>query len=88
MQSHVQIPTGSGSKKSLEDVINNFSLEDSMVFIDQIIPCILHMENRIGEKILKLLRSDGSNERDGDKKAIARMIANVNKTMNTKILCT
>ena len=39
-----------------------------MILLYQAIPCVLHMENWIGEKILKLLLIEGANERDLDKK--------------------
>ena len=40
-----------------------------MIIIDQAIPCIFHMENRVGEKILKLILIEGMIERDSDKKS-------------------
>ena len=75
-------------KKKIEQSINNFSVKDSMIFVEQAIPCILHMENRIGEKMLKLLLIDGSNERNSNKKELSEMIASVNKAVNTSILGT
>ena len=59
-----------------------------MILIEQAIPCILHMENRVGEKILKLLLIDGANKRDSDKSALSKMIDEVNKVVNTQILGT
>ena len=50
-----------------------------MIFVEQAIPCILHMENRIGEKMLKLLLIDGSNERNSNKKELSEKIARVNR---------
>ena len=40
------------------------------------------------QKILKLLLIEGSNERNGDKKAISEMIASVNNAVNSSILGT
>ena len=57
-----------------------------MIIIEQAIPCILHMENRVGEKILKLLLIEGMIKRDSDKKEQKNMIREVNKIINTKIL--
>ena len=75
-------------KKILNRAINDFNLEDSMIIIEQAIPCILHMENRVGEKMLKLLLLDGVHERDADKKEIEKMIREVNNVVNTSILGT
>ena len=59
-----------------------------MILNEQAIPCVLHMENRVGEKMLQLLLIDGANERDCDKAALNKMISAVNDTVNTKILGT
>ena len=75
-------------KRCLQDFVNNFCLEGSMILIEQAIPCILHMENRVGEKMLKLLLIDGANERDSDKSALSEMIEQVNEVVNSQILGT
>ena len=59
-----------------------------MILIEQVITCILHMENRVGEKFLKLLLIAGANKRDSDKSALTKMIEQVNKVVNTQILDT
>ena len=71
-------------KGQIECAITNFSLEDSRIFIEQAILCILHMENRVGEKILKLVLIEGALERNLDKTAMQEMISVVNKVVNTK----
>ena len=75
-------------KVKLEHALENFHIEQSMIIIEQAIPCILHMENRVGEKILKMLLIEGANERDSDKVAFNKMINKVNRTVDTKILGT
>ena len=75
-------------KTSLQNFVDNFCIEGSMILIEQAIPCVLHMENRVGEKILQLLLIDGANERDSDKVALTKMIDDVNEIVNTKILGT
>ena len=77
-----------GRKLKIEHAIENFSLQNSMIIIEQAIPCILHMENRVGDKILKLLLIEGMIERDSDKKEQKNMIHEVNIIINTKILGT
>ena len=37
------------------------SLEKTMILVEMAIPCILHMENWVGEQILKLLLVECSN---------------------------
>ena len=59
-----------------------------MILIEQAIPCVLHMENRVGENILQLLLIDGANKRDSDKEALTKMIDDVNEIVNTQILGT
>ena len=59
-----------------------------MILIEQAIPCVLHMENQVGEKMLQLLLIDGANERDCDKEALNEMIGAVNGRVNSKILGT
>ena len=56
-------------KKKLEEVLTKFNGEGAMILLEMAIPCILHMENRVGEKILKLLLIAGFNERDSDPRA-------------------
>ena len=75
-------------KSKLEHALDNFHIEQSMIIIEQAIPCILHMENRVGEKILKMLLIEGANERDSDNVAFKEMIKKVNRDVNTKILGT
>ena len=76
-------------RNQLEHAIEDFDIEDtSMILLYQAIPCVLHMENRVGEKMLKLLLIEGANERDLDKQATKDMIAKVNKEVNTAILGT
>ena len=55
-----------------------------MIFIEQAIPCILHMGNRVGEKILNFFLIEGALERNLDKTAMQEMISVVNKVVNTK----
>ena len=59
-----------------------------MIFIEQAIPCVLHMENRVGEKMLKVLLQVGYNEQDSDPKWQEQMITNVTNKVNTKMLGT
>ena len=54
-----------------------------MILIEQAITCILHMENRVGEKILKLLIIAGANNRDSDKSALTKMIEQVKSGEHT-----
>ena len=75
-------------KDSLTKILNNYNIQNSMILMEQAIPCVLHMENRIGEKMLKLLLIEGYNERDSDAQKQAEMIKNVQRIVNTSILGT
>ena len=76
--------------KLVQMVVNEYgvSLEKAMILVEMAIPCILHMENCVGERILKLLLIEGVNEHDSDKQAQEELIQNVQDTVNKKILGT
>jgi len=57
-----------------------------MITVRQAIICILHCENRGGEKLLKTLLVEAYNNLDSDKKAQEEMIAKVEEVSPTSIL--
>ena len=40
-----------GRKKTMTTALQDYNFEAAMILIEQAIPCMLHMENRVGERI-------------------------------------
>ena len=57
----------------------------AMIMIEQAVPCILHCENRCGEKLLKMLLIEGYDRRDPDSHAQEEMVAEFEEHVNTRI---
>ena len=58
-----------------------------MITICQAIPCILHLENRVGERILKMLLIEALEIRDGEPSASIDEYSNTfERIINTEIL--
>lgn len=74
--------------KEVECQIGAAAYAGAWILIDQAIPCILHCENRCGEKILKMLLLEGWNYRDGDNQAREKLLRDVTSLVNTNILGT
>ena len=74
--------------KEVECQIGAAAYAGAWILIDQAIPCILHCENRCGEKILKMLLLEGWNFRDGDNPAREKLLRDVTSLVNTNILGT
>jgi len=62
----------------------------ALMLIEQAIPCIMHLENRVGEKILTMLLSTGAKLYQERRSAgnIAEYIAQVERIVSTRILGT
>jgi hypothetical protein len=78
-----------GTLGNLEEIqlqIDASQYAGAWILIRQAIPCILHCENRCGEKILKMILLEGWDERDQDNYAREKMLFDVVKVVNTKIL--
>ena len=78
-----------GTLGNLEEIqlqIDASQYAGAWILIRQAIPCILHCENRCGEKILKLILLEGWDKRDQDNCAQDKMLFDVVQVVNTKIL--
>ena len=72
----------------MQGILDNYILDGAMILIEQAIPCVLHMENRIGEKILKMLLVEGWNARNSDAKRQQQMVKDVQDKVNSSMLGT
>ena len=63
-------------------------VQAKMIFIEQAIPCVIHMENIIAEQMLKFLLVDGFNGRDSNKAEQEALINRITDTVKGKNLGT
>ena len=75
-----------GQLEEIELQLDAGKYAGAWILIRQVIPCILHCENRCGEKILKMLLLEGWDERDQNTSARECMVKDAVKVVNTKIL--
>jgi hypothetical protein len=73
-------------KEELEKNEEAAKYPGAMIAIRQAVPCILHCENRCGEKILKMLLIEGMNERDGNTRSQKEMMSTFEERVNTRVL--
>ncbi len=64
--------------------------EAALMLIEQAIPCIMHLENRVGEKLITVLLSLGAAkfQRQRNIKRLARFASNVQHIINTRVIGT
>jgi hypothetical protein len=64
--------------------------EAALMLICQAIPCIMHLENRVGEKIITILlaRAAEKFQQSGNVRTLTRFASNVQSIVNTQILGT
>lgn len=62
--------------------------EAALMLIEQAIPCIMHLENRVGEKLITILLSLGAEkfQRQRGVKNLSRFAANIQHIVNTRVL--
>jgi hypothetical protein len=70
----------------LENTTEAAQYPQAMMDIINAIPCILHLENWCGEKIIKLLLIEGFNSFDGNTKAQDKFLDDFTNLVNTSIL--
>jgi hypothetical protein len=75
-----------GNLEEIQLQIDAGEYAGAWILIRQAIPCVLHCENRCGEKILKMILLEGWDERDQDNYARDKMLVDVVKVVNTRIL--
>jgi hypothetical protein len=88
-------------REQLRSVLEHFYRNDVMgrtieaskypgafITVRQAIPCILHLENRCGEKIIKLLLLEGYNRENITKSQQEQLILDVEAVVNTRVLGT
>jgi hypothetical protein len=73
-------------KKELEKTEESANYPGALITIRQAIPCILHCENRVGEKIIKMLLIEGLNARDSNTKEQDTMMWDFEQKVNTSVL--
>lgn len=73
-------------RKELESSMTAGEYAGAMIMIKQAIPCVLHCENRVGEKIIKTLLIDGYNAKDPDSTAQKQLIIDFKNKVNLNIL--
>jgi len=69
----------------LDSIINAKTLEDAMIWLEQALPCLLHLENHTSEAIIEHLLWHGLNLREGDKGAMDHLISEAQHFVNTEI---
>jgi hypothetical protein len=64
--------------------------EAALILIMQAIPCIMHLENRVGEKLITVLLSMGAERfhRERGIRSLSRFSSTISRIVNTKILGT
>ena len=72
----------------IQTAISNGDYSAASVLIDKAIPCIMHLENRCSEKMLKLLLVEGWDSCDGDTSRQSTFISSITDTVNSHILGT
>lgn len=62
--------------------------EAALMLIEQAIPCIMHLENRVGEKLITVLLAIGAErfQRQRGVKSLSRFANNIQHIVNTRIL--
>jgi hypothetical protein len=60
----------------------------AFISIRQAIPCILHLENRCGEKMIKMLLLEAYNQEDITSSEQATLIADFESVINSSVLGT
>jgi hypothetical protein len=60
----------------------------AFITVQQVIPCILHLENQCGEKIIKLLLLEGYNRENITRSEQEKLIANFEAVVNSRVLGT
>jgi hypothetical protein len=63
--------------------------EAAMMLISQAIPCIMHLENRVGEKLVTVLLAMAANkyQQCTNTRSLTQFANTVQNVVNTKILC-
>ena len=78
----------------MKDILENKNKKDNtdtpaVITLEQAIPCVLHMENRVGEKLIRMLLINGLEERsDLEEGAITTFLNEFANIINTEILGT
>jgi hypothetical protein len=74
--------------QSMEHVVNGIDFSGAYILIEQAIPCILHTENRIGEKFIKMLLLEGYNRLNGNAAGQKEFLEGFQDIVNHDILGT
>jgi len=71
----------------LRKLISNTELSevDALILLDQAVPCILHLENRCGEKWIKLLIQEAIKNCDGDNESVLAKVREIEGYLNSKV---
>lgn len=67
------------------DVINATNFDEAMIRLEQALPCLLHLENRVSETIIEHLIKVGMQLRDGDPTSTRNLIEGVERIINENI---
>jgi hypothetical protein len=76
------------SNKEIGWTIEASKYPGAFIMIRQAIPCILHLENRCGEQIIKLLLLEGYNRENITKREQEQLIKDFETTVNSRVLGT
>ncbi len=62
--------------------------EAALMLISQAIPCIMHLENRVGEKLITVLLAMAADkhQQQNNARSLTRFSANIQHLVNTRIL--
>lgn len=72
-------------RSALVEMESACAYPEALAQIYQCVPCIMHLENRCGEKIIKMLLVEGFNERETEAD-VDRLVKQVERIVNTQIL--
>jgi hypothetical protein len=70
----------------LDTIINANNFDESMIRLEQAVPCLLHIENRTSEAVIEHVLRRALVLREGNRAACDELISGVESLINTDIL--
>jgi len=70
---------------ALDYVVKAKNFDEAMIRLEQALPCLLHLENRISEALIEHLLRRAFRLREGDSSSLTELIQDIELVMNTQI---
>ncbi len=70
---------------ALDYVVKAKNFDEAMIRLEQALPCLLHLENRISEALIEHILRHGLRLREGDSEMESDFVTQVETLMNTQI---